>query len=434
MQKILQHIKYLPSIHGLALSIIFALTIPLGTLAQSAQEIQSEIDGHSAQIEQLNKEIAAYEKQLAELGSKKQTLQNTLSQLDIQRKKLNASISATKSKIRTLELEIQNLAKNIRGKEESIEIHEDGLAENLRRLNETESQTLAVSLFSGNDLSVMWTDIDRSFELLEAVRESIDTLSNQKASLTETKTATEAKQSQLLKEQRNLVAEQGSLDATRKAQAELLAQTKSQESNYQAILTDKQAAKASFEAALSDLKVKLQYTVDPSKIPPAGKGILRWPIDNVKVTQYFGNTDFARAGGYSGKGHNGIDLRATIGTPIRSALTGTVVGTGNTDAVRGCYSYGKWVMIKHGNGLSTLYAHLSQINVSEGESIATGQVLGYSGATGYATGPHLHFGVYATQAVQILRLGEATNKTTACANATMPVAPLSGYLNPIDYL
>lgn len=414
--------------------ILFAAAAPQIAQSQSSSEIQKEIDGHSAQIEQLNKEIAAYEKQLTELGTKKQTLQNTLAQLDIQRKKLTASINATKSKIRTLELEIQNLAKNIRGKEESIEVHEDGLAENLRRLNETESQTLAVSLLSSEDISVLWSDVDRSFQLQAAVRENIDELSTQKASLAETKTATEAKQAELLKQQRNLVGEQGSLDATRKAQGELLAQTKSQESNYQALLAEKQAAKASFEAALSDLKEKLQYNVDPSKIPPVGKGILRWPIDNVKVTQYFGNTDFARSGGYNGKGHNGIDVRAAIGTPVKAALTGTVLSTGNTDAVRGCYSYGKWVMIKHGNGLSTLYAHLSQINVSSGESVATGQVIGYSGATGYATGPHLHFGVYASQAVQIIRLGEATNKTTSCSSAVMPVAPLTGYLNPVDYL
>lgn len=414
--------------------LIIAGMLPTLLFAQSVEEIQQEISSHNSQIEQLNKEIAAYEKQLTEIGTKKQTLQSTLSQLDIQRKKIIASINVTKAKIRTLELQIQTLSKNIKGKENSINIRESGLAENLRRLNEIEMQTLAVSVLSSENLTDMWSDIDKSYELQEAVQESIDELSAQKESLTETKTATESKQAELKKQQRNLVAEQGSLDATRKAQADLLSQTKAQESNFQAILAEKQAARASFEAALADLQTRLQYTIDPSKIPPAGRGILRWPLDNVKLTQYFGDTDFARSGGYSGKGHNGIDLRASIGTPIKSALMGTVIGTGNTDAVRGCYSYGKWVMIKHANGLSTLYAHLSQINVSEGASVATGQVIGYSGSTGYATGPHLHFGVYVSQAVQIIKLGEATNKKTACSNAAMPVAPLSGYLNPMDYL
>ena len=144
---------------------------------------------------------------------------------------------------------------------------------------------------------------------------------------------------------------------------------------------------------------------------------------------------FAASGAYNGKGHNGIDLAAPIGTPIKAALTGTVVGTGNTDEVRGCYSFGRWVMIKHGNGLSTMYAHLSQTGVVTGQSVATGQIIGYSGDTGYATGPHLHFGVYVTAATKIITLGQATNATTPCASAVMPVpTSLNGYLNPMNYL
>ena len=83
-----------------------------------------------------------------------------------------------------------------------------------------------------------------------------------------------------------------------------------------------------------------------------------------------------------------------------------IVGTGNTDEPRGCYSYGKWILIKHENGLSTLYAHLSLIKVNAGETVNTGDIIGYSGNTGYSTGPHLHLTVYATQGVKIVRLGD----------------------------
>ena len=123
-----------------------------------------------------------------------------------------------------------------------------------------------------------------------------------------------------------------------------------------------------------------------------------------------------------------------VGTPVNSALSGTVFGTGNTDSVPGCYSFGKWVVVKHPNGLATLYSHLSTINVSKGESVSTGQTLGLSGMTGYATGPHLHFGVYASAGIQIMTLGQYRGATTPCANATMPVAPKDAYLNPMSYL
>ena len=178
----------------------------------------------------------------------------------------------------------------------------------------------------------------------------------------------------------------------------------------------------------------MQVAINPSDITVAGKGVLDWPLDNVRITQYFGNTPFAQSGAYSGKGHNGIDLAAQIGTPIKAALGGVVLGAGNTDSVRGCYSFGKWVMIRHANGLNTMYAHLSQISVTQGQSISTGQIVGYSGETGYATGPHLHFGVYVTSSTQIMRLGDATKSSTPCAGATMPITPLAGYLNPMSYL
>jgi murein DD-endopeptidase MepM/ murein hydrolase activator NlpD len=151
------------------------------------------------------------------------------------------------------------------------------------------------------------------------------------------------------------------------------------------------------------------------------------------LTQYFGSTDFARSGAYNGSDHNGIDFGVSTGTRVISALAGTVTATGNTDLVRGCYSYGKWVLIKHANGLSTLYAHLSVISVSQGQVLETGDSIGFSGATGYATGPHLHFTVYASDGVRLVKMGDIKAKTS-CAAAVIPVAPTDAYLNPMQYL
>jgi murein DD-endopeptidase MepM/ murein hydrolase activator NlpD len=88
--------------------------------------------------------------------------------------------------------------------------------------------------------------------------------------------------------------------------------------------------------------------------------------------------------------HTGIDLAAAIGTPILAARSGTVVWT------RADLSgpYGNNTLIDHGDGLSTFYAHQSAFNVTPGEHVKTGQVIGYVGATGWVTGPHLHFEVH----------------------------------------
>lgn len=86
--------------------------------------------------------------------------------------------------------------------------------------------------------------------------------------------------------------------------------------------------------------------------------------------------------------HKGLDFRAAYGTPIHAATDGTVVGAGRHGG------YGKQVRIKHGHGLATSYSHMSRIAVKVGAHVKRGQVIGYVGSTGLATGPHLHYELY----------------------------------------
>lgn len=86
--------------------------------------------------------------------------------------------------------------------------------------------------------------------------------------------------------------------------------------------------------------------------------------------------------------HYGLDIANDTGTSIYSARQGTVIKTGNTS------NYGKYVIISHGGGFQTLYAHLSQILVTEGKQVPQGYKIAEMGTTGYSTGPHLHFAVY----------------------------------------
>ncbi|MEV4821316.1 M23 family metallopeptidase [Micromonospora sp. NPDC049274] len=105
------------------------------------------------------------------------------------------------------------------------------------------------------------------------------------------------------------------------------------------------------------------------------------PLPGASVTSCFGER--------WGTLHAGIDLALPSGTPIRAAAAGTVTQAG--DAADG---YGNSVFIDHGNGYLTHYAHQSRIAVSVGQAVKAGQVIGYEGATGDATGPHLHFEVH----------------------------------------
>jgi murein DD-endopeptidase MepM/ murein hydrolase activator NlpD len=424
---------------AMQLSIPFVYAQTTATIATSttASDLQAQIDQNNAQINQLNTEIAQYQTQLDAVSAKKQTLQTTVSQLNLSIKKTTTSIQVTKKQISTTQLQIQQLQGSIQDKQQTISTEEAGLAESIRALHEVDNQSLAVALLTSSGLTGAWEDIDASETLQNALDDDIVNLSSAKQSLTVSETAAETKQTQLVQQQTNLSAQQGSLSATRDAQSQLLVQTKSQESTYEQIIAQKKAQEVSFENALNNLKAQFNEAVNPDEITAPSPGILQWPIaGTIRITQYFGDTPFAdtHAALYSGHGHDGLDIGAPIGTPVHAALNGTILATGNTDLVRGCYSFGKWVMIKHDNGLNTMYAHLSEIDVTAGQQVNTGDVIGYSGETGYATGPHLHFGVYVSSVTQIIPLGQATNGTAPCSRAVMPVPPVSGYLNPLNYL
>ncbi|MEE3313644.1 MAG: M23 family metallopeptidase [Treponema sp.] len=108
------------------------------------------------------------------------------------------------------------------------------------------------------------------------------------------------------------------------------------------------------------------------------------PLDKSVVTSPFG----MRISPISGKWlmHKGVDLAAPTGTPIKACKSGTV-----TYAVAMNPTYGNYVVLDHGNGMTSLYGHMSQILVKKGQKVATNQVIGKVGSTGLATGPHLHF-------------------------------------------
>ena len=94
-------------------------------------------------------------------------------------------------------------------------------------------------------------------------------------------------------------------------------------------------------------------------------------------------------------------------------------------------SFGKWVFIRYNNGLASTYGHLSLISAQKGDIVSAGTVVGYSGNSGYSTGPHLHVSVYADRGVTVKSL---PSKTCDGRMYTMPIAAINAYLDPMDYL
>ncbi len=394
--------------------------------AQSAEELQTQISENNKQIEQLKAEIAKLQSDLNATSKQKQTLQTAVTELNLNIQKLTKSITLTQAEIKEKDREISNLSGSISETSERIGRSQDQVGNSLRQLDMADTQPQVLTLLTGGTLSQFFDEAANLTALRIELENKIRELSTLKEEYQTDKDVAEEKRAELAGLQRQLNEQKQGLAISRDEQNKLLTETKNKESTYQAQIAQKQAEQKAFEAALFDLASKLEYVLDPSKIPGARGGVLQWPLDNVLVTQQFGRTaDSGRL--YTSGTHDGIDFRASVGTPVRASLGGTVYEV-NHGAAPNC-QYGKWVIVKHPNGLATLYAHLSNINVGKGQTVATGQVLGYSGSTGYATGPHLHFTVYVAEA---LSLKQYTCKSGAVV--TVPIAPLNAYLNPLDYL
>jgi murein DD-endopeptidase MepM/ murein hydrolase activator NlpD len=299
-------------------------------------------------------------------------------------------------------------------------------------MHEVESVSLIELLLSNESMANAWVAADSLNQFKTVVIDKVDSLEQSQKELEGIKDVNEEETRRLDAEKDELSSAKLALDINRSAKNKLLKVTKNKEGEYQRLLSAKRRAKKKFESELLAFESRLKYVLDKSKLP-TGKGILKWPVAKVWITQYFGNTKFASSGAYNGKGHNGIDLGVVVGTRVNAAAGGRVIEVGNTDAHPGCYSYGKWVLIDHQNGIATLYAHLSKISVSTGQAVAAGQRIAYSGNTGYSTGPHLHFSTFASDAVRVVRMGDVKARTN-CKNARVPISPTKGYLNPLNYL
>jgi murein DD-endopeptidase MepM/ murein hydrolase activator NlpD len=171
-----------------------------------------------------------------------------------------------------------------------------------------------------------------------------------------------------------LLSKENQLAAARQTKHESLVQIKESKSEYL-------HEAAGLAQASSALAAKIQASSGsyspPSDTTPSAAGLI-WPV-NGPVTSPFGMR--------WGRMHEGIDIGAPEGTPIHAAASGTILYCGWEEG------YGNLTVIDHGGSLATAYGHQSSIAVSCGQQVTQGQVIGFVGSTGHATGPHLHFEV-----------------------------------------
>lgn len=411
-----------------------SILIPNFSFAQTNSDILQKIEETKKEREKLLEQEQKLQTALNELSKEGQTLQTNVKTLDTTRSKISNDLKITQTNINSSNLTIKKLENDIDQNESEIVVHKQAIKKSLQKIATYDNNNLVLDILSYKNLDEVWSDTVSIWDLQDKLGERISVLEQTQVKLIENKSAKESQKKQLVSLSTQLNGQKKVADETRASQALLLAATKNKETEYQKLLAENKARQEEFERLLFQFESALTAS-DVSLRPKAGRGALGWPLESIHVTQFFGRTSSSKRLYVSGT-HSGIDFRASVGTKVKSARGGVVSGVGNTDEQKGCYSYGRWILIKHDNGLSTLYTHLSGSIISTGEAVVEGQTIGYSGGqpgqfgSGFSTGPHLHFGVFATAGVKVMPY--ATSKS--CQKTSIPMANPQDYLDPMAYL
>ncbi len=390
---------------------------------RQVKQINSEMTNVNNKIDEIEKEIKKLNSQIAETALEKKTLSNAIAQLNLTKNQLLKEKELIQNKIKATEYTISDISSQIGDKEEIIRISKNSLAKLIRTLSQNDDVSIVEKLLTIDNISKISRHYNNIISLNEKIKKNIDSLSDEKYKLKIDKIKKEDEQENLNTLKNNLIQKEQAVNVTKKEKDDLLKVTKMQEAEYQKMLAEQLKLKDAFEKELQEYESQLKFILNPKTIPKAGSEVLSWPLENILITSLFGSR--------WGTTHYGLDFRASVGTPIKSVYAGTVEGTGDTDKDCPKASFGKWVFIRHSNGLASTYGHLSVISVKVGQKVKSGDIIGLSGNTGYSTGPHLHLSVYASDGVNV-----ETKPSITCKGKifTQPIAATDAHLDPLLYL
>lgn len=397
----------------------------IGNLSREARgaapsELKDTINQKAQELQAINDKIKENQRNLEGAQTQSRTLQQEISNVDSNISSVNLGIQSSELTINKLGLEITSLGYDIPDTEKKIISKQEAVIKLLQEFQQKDGETPFFVLIKNKSLADSVSEIQNLTDLNNSLSNEVEDLKNTKILLNNQLQEASNKKQLTQIEKENLKNKQLILSETKKEKQTVLVQSKNQEQVYQKTISDLAQRQTEIANEIEKMDEELRLKIDPSALPTKHSGVLAIPV-NGTISQDYGATKFAKYG-YKGKWHNGVDFAASLGMPVFAAEKGKVVAVGNQDNY--CYrgAYGKFIVIEHENNLTTLYGHLSLQIVKQGDIISRGQLIGYVGRTGYATGPHLHFTVYASQTFYM-------GSSRICGSM-----PYGGDLNPMDYL
>ena len=363
-------------------AVLLALLMFGGVVVSSLQAFaitKSEVDALKNKVAAATAKKKELKNQLSSLNSDLSALEQQIALLDSQIEAQEDEIAAQEELLAQLEQLIADKTIELKDSEEQQARQYDRMKDRVRYMAEhdnTSYLSILLASESFSDFLNRWEIIkqisvrdEELFEELKLIRDKVsaekDELEAAQAEARETKAQMEVNMAELETQRAAKIKQQEAAQNARNAANKA----------YAEIIEKEDDLMEEYKKAAAQLAAQSTYV--------GGKFMWPLPAANNVVTCPYGMRKHPITGKY--KLHTGVDLRCSTGTKVYAANAGTVTTSGYSSA------WGNYIIINHGGGYTTLYAHLSRRSVAKGDKVKQGDVIGQSGNTGYSTAPHLHF-------------------------------------------
>ena len=366
-------------------SLLIMFSLFLASPAFTAHAVkQSEIDEIQKQVDALSVQREESQKKVDELQDKQASVLEQKAALDNRNEYASAQIELINEQIELLDEMIKSKEKEMIA---ALEKEEEQLARyrsRVRAMEESGDPSLLELFLKSESISDALSAVDDIGDIMESDRRLQQEYLAAKEAVQEIKAEYEAAKADCEGKRRALRMEQSRLEQQVREAYNLIDNLQNDIDKAVEEYEINAAAEDQMVAYLDELSLKFAQEQEAARTGVLTKGTFLWPVPDCKlITSPFGYRihpilNYERF-------HAGIDVGAKMNDVIVASDGGTVIVAEYSD------SYGNFVMVNHGNGYTTLYAHMSTMAVEVGQAVAQGDTLGYIGSTGWSTGPHLHF-------------------------------------------
>lgn len=347
--------------------------------------LNEAIEQKKTSIEQINRQINQYEQKIDEMQSWQASLETELTLLQNRIAKTRLELTKTDEEIELANAEIQQLEQELSALQAKLEEQRQLIAHLLQKIQVADNDLPLQVIFGTESIAELFNQVAYLETVSTELKQSVEDVKQTQSIVAQKQTDQIARKEQLVALQIALQNDEQQLGEEVGAEQALLQASAASESEFQYLLSQIKAEQSFVESQIRELQTQVESKLNANDAI-GDSSILSWPIDPSArgISAYYHDPSYPFRHLFE---HSGLDLPASIGTPVRAAASGYVAWakTGRL--------YGNYVMIIHTNGLATLYAHLSRMDVVADQFITRGQTIGAVGSTGLSTGPHVHFEV-----------------------------------------